>query len=198
LFCVADTKVFDRGAQAAARGAARCLSQVLDRGAQALARGAARCAPQVLDRVSQAAARGAATLPQQKKSNSKNIQRSRIYVTVFICTLVEKPSRPCTFDEFESFATPSRRRWRMFQLLLHRRRLRHKTSPWASDSRRLAGEEQLGRFSAEQSKYYQLYLYSGRVALAAMYLRRVPVAGRAFAAALTHVSTFVTPPAPAA
>jgi hypothetical protein len=34
--------------------------------------------------------------------------------------------------------------------------------------------------------------------LATMYLRRVRVVGRAFAATLKHVSTVVTPPAPAA
>jgi hypothetical protein len=40
----------DRGTQAFARGAARCLSQAHDRGAQAVARGAARCALQIPDR----------------------------------------------------------------------------------------------------------------------------------------------------
>jgi hypothetical protein len=34
-------------------------------------------------------------------------------------------------------------------------------------------------------KAYWLFLYSGKLALAAMYLRRVRVAGRRFAAALT-------------
>jgi hypothetical protein len=34
-----------------------------------------------------------------------------------------------------------------------------------------AGEEQLGSFATEQSKYHRLYLYSGKVTLAAMYLR---------------------------
>jgi hypothetical protein len=47
------------------------------------------------------------------------------------------------------------------------------------------------RCSAEQNEYYRLYLYSGKVALAAIYLRRVWVVGRCFAAALTHVSTVV-------
>jgi hypothetical protein len=42
------------------------------------------------------------------------------------------------------------------------------------------------------------YLYSGEVALAVMCLRRVRVIGRSFAAALTHYSTVVTPPKPAA
>jgi hypothetical protein len=40
---------------------------------------------------------------------------------------------------------------------------------------------------------YRLYLISGKVAIAAMYLRRVRVAGRSFAAALTYFSTAVTP-----
>jgi hypothetical protein len=47
------------GAQAVARGAARCASQVVDCGAQAVAHGAARCASQILDRGAQAVARGA-------------------------------------------------------------------------------------------------------------------------------------------
>jgi hypothetical protein len=45
---------------------------------------------------------------------------------------------------------------------------------------------------------YRLYLYSGKVAIAAMYLRRARVAGRSFAAALRHRSNAATPPAPAA
>jgi hypothetical protein len=61
-----------------------------------------------------------------------------------------------------------------------------------------AGEEQLGRAAADQSKYNRLYLNSGKSALAAMYLRRIRVIGRCFAAALTHVSRAPTPPAPAA
>jgi hypothetical protein len=50
-------------------------------------------------------------------------------------------------------------------------------------------------------KNYQPYLYSGKVALAPMYLRRVRVVRRSFAVGappLTHVSTVFTPPAPAA
>jgi hypothetical protein len=54
-------EVLDRGAQAAARGGARCALQVLDRGAQADARNAA----QVLNLGSQAVARGAARLALQ-------------------------------------------------------------------------------------------------------------------------------------
>jgi hypothetical protein len=66
---------------------------------------------------------------------------------------------------------------------------------------RLAGEEQLGICKAELSKYYQLYMHSGKKTLAAIYLRRVRVAGRSSActaASLAHVSTVVTPPATAA
>ena len=43
-------------AQAMARGAARCVSQVHDRGAQAVARGAARCASQAIGSGAQAVA----------------------------------------------------------------------------------------------------------------------------------------------
>ena len=35
------------------------------------------------------------------------------------------------------------------------------------------GEEQLGRLAATKSKYIRLYLYSGKLILAATYLRRV-------------------------
>jgi hypothetical protein len=41
-------------------------------------------------------------------------------------------------------------------------------------------------------------LRSGKLTLSAIYLRRVIVVGRSFAAALTHVSRVVTAPAPAA
>jgi hypothetical protein len=60
-----------------------------------------------------------------------------------------------------------------------------------------AEEEQLGRCTEEQRKHYRLYLYSGK-AIAAMYLRRIRVAGRSFAAALMRVCRVVTPPATAA
>jgi hypothetical protein len=61
-----------------------------------------------------------------------------------------------------------------------------------------AGEEQLGRCTARQSKYYRLYLLSGKLALAAACFRQVRVVGRSFAAGappLAHVSTVFTPPA---
>jgi hypothetical protein len=35
----------------------------------------------------------------------------------------------------------------------------------------LAGEEELGRFSAEKIEYYRLYLHSGKLTLAVAYLR---------------------------
>jgi hypothetical protein len=50
----------------------------------------------------------------------------------------------------------------------------------------------------EQSKCYRLYLNSGKIAFAAMYLRRVQVVGRRFEAdapLLTHDSTIFMPPA---
>jgi hypothetical protein len=59
-------------------------------------------------------------------------------------------------------------------------------------------KRQLGRSAADQSKYYRLYMYSSKFTLATMYLRRVRVAGRCFAAAEAPVSTVVTSPAPAA
>jgi hypothetical protein len=48
-----------------------------------------------------------------------------------------------------------------------------------------AGEKQYGGYTAEHSKFYQLYLQSGKVTLAVMCLRRVRVNGRRSAAALT-------------
>jgi hypothetical protein len=45
---------------------------------------------------------------------------------------------------------------------------------------------------------FRLYMCSGKLFLRAMYLRRFLVVGRSFVTALTHISTFVTPPAPAA
>jgi hypothetical protein len=78
-------QVINRGAQAVARGGARCASQVLDRGAKAVARGAAHCASQVLDRGDRAATRGAATLSQQKEINSADVQRKGLDIIGFMC-----------------------------------------------------------------------------------------------------------------
>jgi hypothetical protein len=44
----------------------------------------------------------------------------------------------------------------------------------------------------------RLYIYSGKLMFAAMYLRRVGIDGGSYAAALTQVSTIATPLAPAA
>jgi hypothetical protein len=101
------SQVVNRGAQAAARGAAHCAPQVLSRGAQAVARGAARCASQVLDRCARAVVRDAAG---------------------------------CALQVLDLSATP---------LVA-------------------AGEEQLGRCTAGQSRYNLLYLCRAKVALAAM------------------------------
>jgi hypothetical protein len=72
---------------------------------------------------------------------------------------------------------------------------------WPCQGRRVEGEKQMVgvlRCAAQQSKHYRLYLNSGRLILATMYLRRVRVVGRTFAAALNHISTGVTPPSPTA
>jgi hypothetical protein len=62
------SQVIDRGAQAVARGTARCASQVLDRGARAVA-----AAPR---RPLQFAEAGSAAMTSQKKnSNSADVQR---------------------------------------------------------------------------------------------------------------------------
>jgi hypothetical protein len=53
----------------------------------AIARGAALYAPQILDRGAQAAARGAATMPQHEKKNSADVQRNRVNITGFTCSV---------------------------------------------------------------------------------------------------------------
>ena len=47
-------------------------------------------------------------------------------------------------------------------------------------------KKQLGRYEAGQSKYYRLYLYSGKVALAAMYLGESESMAAALRRALQH------------
>jgi hypothetical protein len=73
----------DRGAQAFARGAARCLSQVHGRSAQAVARGAAHRASHLLNRGAQASAQadacGDAMLSQQEKSTWQMSRHSKLY-----------------------------------------------------------------------------------------------------------------------
>jgi len=60
-----------------------------------------------------------------------------------------------------------------------------------------AGYEQLGSCATEKMKY-TTYVYSAKVILAAMCLRRVGINGRSYAAAPTQTSKVVTPPAPPA
>jgi hypothetical protein len=67
-----------------------------------------------------------AALSQQEKNNSEDVQQGRVNTNGFICTVACQLSQRRTFDEFESLAVGSRRRWRMFQGLLRRLRLRHK------------------------------------------------------------------------
>jgi hypothetical protein len=44
----------------------------------------------------------AATLLQQEKNNSENLQRGRVHISGFICTVVSESSRRRTFGEFEN------------------------------------------------------------------------------------------------
>jgi hypothetical protein len=57
----------------------------------------------------------------------------------------------------------------MFHALLRRLPLRKKKSAWAfggpAGGRRVTGEQQLVTCAAEPSKYYRLYLHSGKVTL---------------------------------
>jgi|AntAceMinimDraft_5_1070358.scaffolds.fasta_scaffold40856_1 hypothetical protein len=53
-------------------------------------------------------------------------------------------------------------------------------------------------FQGTQGKYHQLHLRRGKVTLAAIFLRRVRVAGFSFMVELTYVTPVVAPPAPAA
>jgi hypothetical protein len=62
----------------------------------------------------------------------RTLQQKIVNITGFICTEVRQPSRRCTFDELESMAVASRRRWRMFQPLLRCLRLCHKKTALAS------------------------------------------------------------------
>jgi hypothetical protein len=68
----------------------RCASQVLGRGVQAVARDFARCVWQVLCRGAHTGSRCAATLSQQEKNNSADLQRRRVSIIGFICTVVHK------------------------------------------------------------------------------------------------------------
>jgi hypothetical protein len=51
----------------------------------------------------------APTLSQQEKNNSADVQRGRVNISGFICTVASKSSRRRTFDEFDSMAVALRR-----------------------------------------------------------------------------------------
>jgi hypothetical protein len=51
----------------------------------------------------------AATLSQQKKNNSADVQRRKIHIFGFFCTLASESSRRRTFDKYLSMAVASRR-----------------------------------------------------------------------------------------
>jgi hypothetical protein len=68
----------------------------------------------------------------------------------------------------------------MFQEMLRRLRLgtiTRRGPPATLPGQAFSRRKKLGRCSAEQRKYYQFYLHSGKLTLAAMYLRRVRVVG---------------------
>jgi hypothetical protein len=46
----------------------------------------------------------AATLSQQEKNDTADVQRGRVYISGFICTVASEPSRRYTFDELKSLA----------------------------------------------------------------------------------------------
>jgi|AntAceMinimDraft_5_1070358.scaffolds.fasta_scaffold05189_4 hypothetical protein len=123
---------------------------VLKRCAQAVACGTARCVLQVRDRGVQAVACGARTLSKQEKSDSADVQRRRVYITGFLKYI----GKITGFLKFVSLAVVLRRRWRIFQPLLCRLRLRHKTTAWASGGpaggRPISGENQLGGSAARK------------------------------------------------
>jgi hypothetical protein len=153
-------QIFGRGAQSVASGVARCASQVLDRGAKAVARGAARRASQVLDRGAQAVASGAARCASQVLGRgAQAVARGAAHCASQIIDRLARPLPAVTVAV----------RCRYFSV-------RPGRCPRRRDAV-AAGEEQLDRCTAKQSKHYWLYVHSGNIALAAMYPRRVRVTG---------------------
>jgi hypothetical protein len=67
-------------------------------------------------------------LSQQEKNNSVDVQSNGVNITGVYLHSGTVPSRRYTSGEFESLAEAWRWRWRMFQPLLRRLRLQHKTS----------------------------------------------------------------------
>ena len=72
-------------------------------------------------------------ISQTKCEKSPLGPREKVNIAVFICRVARSSSRRCTLGEFESLAIASRRRWRIFQEVLRRLRLRQKNSTRASD-----------------------------------------------------------------
>jgi hypothetical protein len=178
------SQVLGLGAQADARG----VAQVLGRGAQVIARSTV----QVRDRGTKAVARAAAGVDAAEER-----KQYRLYLYITKVTLAAMYPQRVRVAGCSCAATPAHVSTAVTPPLPAAENLGvGLRRPCRGIS--LAGEEQLGRCTAVHRKYYRLYLYSSKVALAAMYLRCARVVGRSFAAALAHVSTVVTPPVPAA
>jgi hypothetical protein len=75
--------------------------------------------------------------------------------TGIICKVARKPSRWCAFGEFGSLAVASRQHWRMFQKMLRRLSLRHKTPAWASWRRTFGDFESLSVPSRRRWRMFQ-------------------------------------------
>jgi hypothetical protein len=182
------SNVLDRGSQAAARGAA----QELDPVAQAAVSGAARCASQILDRGAQVAARGAT---QILDCGARAVACGAARCPRRYLVVVPRPAPAAAIIVRRRYLIVVPRPMHVLPLVVRRRYLIGVPRPYLAAAE---GVEQLGRCTAEQSKNSRLYLYSCKITLAAMYLRRARVVDRTFAAALAQVSTVVTSPAPAA
>jgi hypothetical protein len=88
----------------------------------------------------------------QEKKNSVDVLRRRVSIIGFICAVAREPSQRYTFGEFEPPAVASRRRWRIFQQLICRLRMRRKNSAWASDIRRPCGAWQENNNTADAKR----------------------------------------------
>jgi hypothetical protein len=125
---------------------------------------------------------GAATLPQQEKGGSEDVSGAELVLPALSTQWQGNPRSDLPSASLSSWPRLLGGAGASFS--------RCYAAP--AGGRRVAGEEQLGRCTAENRIYYRLYLHSSKLALAVMYLRRVRVAGRTLAAALAHVSTIVT------
>jgi hypothetical protein len=72
----------------------------------------------------------------------------------------------------------------------------HQTLSWGGGRGKTLPQQVVNNSVAVQQEKWsiRLYMYSGKLNLAAIYLQRVGIDGRSYAAAPTHVSTVVTPP----